>query len=33
MTIIESWSRGAEVNQDAKWTVPELAKALAPLQR
>ncbi len=33
VTMIESWSRGAEVNQDAKWTVPELAKALAPLQR
>ena len=33
VTIIESWSRGAEVNQDAKWTVPELTKALAPLQR
>src|SRR4249919_2237106 len=33
VTIIESWARGPEVNQDAKWTVPELTKALAPLQR
>jgi NAD(P)-dependent dehydrogenase (short-subunit alcohol dehydrogenase family) len=33
VTLIDSWSRGPQVNQDAKWTVPELAKALAPLQR
>jgi len=33
VTIIESWTRGAGVDQDAKWTVPELAAALAPLVR
>ena len=33
VTIIESWSRGARVDRDAKWTVPELAEALAPHAR
>jgi NAD(P)-dependent dehydrogenase (short-subunit alcohol dehydrogenase family) len=33
VTMLESWSRGAAVDQDAKWTVSELAKAMAPLAR
>ena len=33
VTIIESWKRGARVDRDSKWTVPELADALAPLVR
>ena len=33
VTIIESWSRGARVDRDSKWTVPELAEALAPHAR
>ena len=33
VTMIESFARGASVDRDAKWTVPELAQALAPLAR
>jgi NAD(P)-dependent dehydrogenase (short-subunit alcohol dehydrogenase family) len=33
VTIIESWKRGAGVDRDSKWTVPELAEALAPHAR
>ena len=33
VTMIESWSRGQGVDQDATWTVSELAEALAPLRR
>jgi NAD(P)-dependent dehydrogenase (short-subunit alcohol dehydrogenase family) len=33
VTVIESWSRGARVDRDSKWTVPELAEALAPHAR
>ncbi len=31
VTMVESWKRGAGVGRDAKWTVDELAEALAPL--
>jgi NAD(P)-dependent dehydrogenase (short-subunit alcohol dehydrogenase family) len=31
VTIIEGWSRGPAVDRDAKWTVDDLAAALAPL--
>jgi NAD(P)-dependent dehydrogenase (short-subunit alcohol dehydrogenase family) len=31
VTMIESWKRGAGVERDSKWTVTELAEALAPL--
>ena len=31
VTMVESWKRGAAVGRDAKWTVDELAEALAPL--
>ena len=30
VTMIESWKRGAGVERDSKWTVGELADALAP---
>jgi len=33
VTMIESWARGEGVDRDAKWTVSELAEALAPLAR
>jgi NAD(P)-dependent dehydrogenase (short-subunit alcohol dehydrogenase family) len=33
VTLIESWARGAQVDRDSKWSVPELAEALAPLLR
>ena len=33
VTMIESWARGQGVDRDAKWTVDELAEALAPLVR
>ena len=33
VTMIESWTRGQGVDQDATWTVSELAEALAPLRR
>jgi NAD(P)-dependent dehydrogenase (short-subunit alcohol dehydrogenase family) len=33
VTMIESWSRGQGVDRDSKWTVTELAEALAPLAR
>jgi NAD(P)-dependent dehydrogenase (short-subunit alcohol dehydrogenase family) len=33
VTIIESWKRGAGVDRGSKWTVPELADALAPHAR
>jgi NAD(P)-dependent dehydrogenase (short-subunit alcohol dehydrogenase family) len=33
VTMVESWARGAGVERDSKWTVPELADALAPLAR
>ena len=33
VTMIESWTRGQGVDQDATWTVRELAEALAPLRR
>jgi NAD(P)-dependent dehydrogenase (short-subunit alcohol dehydrogenase family) len=29
VTIVESWARGASVDRDSKWTVPELTEALA----
>ena len=31
VTMVESWARGAGVERDSKWTVSELADALAPL--
>jgi NAD(P)-dependent dehydrogenase (short-subunit alcohol dehydrogenase family) len=31
VTVIDSWKRGAGVDRDSKWTVAELAEALAPL--
>ncbi|MEY4176387.1 MAG: hypothetical protein RI900_3552 [Actinomycetota bacterium] len=31
VTMIESWKRGQGVDRDARWTVSELAEALAPL--
>jgi NAD(P)-dependent dehydrogenase (short-subunit alcohol dehydrogenase family) len=31
VTMIESWARGASVDRDERWTVSELATALAPL--
>jgi NAD(P)-dependent dehydrogenase (short-subunit alcohol dehydrogenase family) len=31
VTMVESWKRGAGVERDSKWTVSELAEALAPL--
>jgi NAD(P)-dependent dehydrogenase (short-subunit alcohol dehydrogenase family) len=33
VTMVESWARGAHVERDSKWTVGELADALAPLSR
>ncbi|MFM2076375.1 MAG: hypothetical protein RJA49_265 [Actinomycetota bacterium] len=33
VTVVESWARGAHVERDSKWTVPELTEALAPLAR
>ena len=33
VTMVESWARGAHVERDSKWTVSELADALAPLAR
>ena len=33
VTLVESWARGAHVERDSKWTVNELADALAPLTR
>ena len=33
VTMVESWLRGAHVERDSKWTVDELAGALAPLVR
>lgn len=33
VTMVESWQRGAGVERDSKWTVNELADALAPLTR
>ena len=33
VTMVESWARGAGVERDSKWTVSELAGALAPLAR
>jgi NAD(P)-dependent dehydrogenase (short-subunit alcohol dehydrogenase family) len=33
VTMIESWARGQGVDRDSKWTVSELADALAPLVR
>ena len=33
VTLIESWARGEGVDRDSKWTVGELADALAPLAR
>jgi NAD(P)-dependent dehydrogenase (short-subunit alcohol dehydrogenase family) len=33
VTLIESWARGNGVDRDSKWTVNELAAALAPLAR
>jgi NAD(P)-dependent dehydrogenase (short-subunit alcohol dehydrogenase family) len=33
VTMVESWTRGAHVERDSKWTVGELADALAPLSR
>ncbi|MEO8264357.1 MAG: SDR family oxidoreductase [Ilumatobacteraceae bacterium] len=33
VTLIESWARGASVDRDSKWSVDELAQALAPLAR
>ena len=33
VTMVESWQRGAGVERDSKWTVNELADALAPLPR
>ena len=31
VTLVESWQRGQGVERDSKWTVGELAEALAPL--
>ena len=31
VTIVESWKRGAGVERDSKWSVGDLAAALAPL--
>ena len=33
VTMVESWARGAHVERDSKWTVGDLADALAPLSR
>ncbi len=33
VTLLESWSRGPQVDQNEKWTVDGLTAALAPLQR
>jgi NAD(P)-dependent dehydrogenase (short-subunit alcohol dehydrogenase family) len=33
VTVVESWARGAHVERDSKWTVDDLASALAPLAR
>ena len=33
VTMVESWQRGQHVERDSKWTVNELADALAPLTR
>jgi NAD(P)-dependent dehydrogenase (short-subunit alcohol dehydrogenase family) len=33
VTMVESWKRGDGVERDSKWTVNELADALAPLTR
>ncbi len=33
VTMIESWARGAGVDNDGKWAVADLAAALAPLAR
>ena len=33
VTMVESWARGAHVERDSKWTVSELADALAPHAR
>jgi NAD(P)-dependent dehydrogenase (short-subunit alcohol dehydrogenase family) len=33
VTLVESWARGNGVDRDSKWTVNELAAALAPLAR
>ena len=33
VTMIESWSRGQSIDQDAKWTVDGLVEALKPLAR
>jgi NAD(P)-dependent dehydrogenase (short-subunit alcohol dehydrogenase family) len=33
VTMVESWARGAHVERDSKWTVDDLASALAPLAR
>ena len=33
VTMVESWARGAGVERDSKWTVSDLAGALAPLAR
>jgi NAD(P)-dependent dehydrogenase (short-subunit alcohol dehydrogenase family) len=33
VTMVESWARGPHVERDSKWTVAELADALAPLSR
>ncbi len=33
VTVVESWARGKSVDRDSKWTVTELADALAPLVR
>ena len=33
VAMVESWARGRSVDRDSKWTVSELADALAPLVR
>lgn len=33
VALVDSWARGAGVERDERWTVPELAEALAPLVR
>ncbi|MEK7422774.1 MAG: SDR family oxidoreductase [Actinomycetota bacterium] len=33
VTVVESWTRGEGVDRDCRWTVAELAQALAPLAR
>jgi hypothetical protein len=33
VTMLESWARGQGVDRGAKWSVGELADALAPLAR